>query len=278
MLEALLRLTNSNHDWRHGCLGLGKAIAECLAKDGYNLVLGYSSNRQAAEATRSELEKAHGITVIIIGGDIAAPATMEALFAAVQDNFGNECTAFVHNAGLYLGVTTAVTETQPTEEDTFEQKFDYYQKVYPQAFRRGLLLAQKCTGLKHVITISAPGCSTHSPPRIWYEIPGQAKAALEFLTRLHASALARQGVNVNCVVPYMYTKTEAWDSVAKKMGKSIEELKRFADNTPAGRWCDPTEIANVVAFLCSAKGSFVTGVILRLDGGLHLRPNTAVGQ
>ena len=252
------------------CAGIGLGIAKCLARDGYELVLGYSSDSEAAEKTKAELEKEHGIKVVTVAGDIAAPSTMQAIFDAVQTHFDNECTAFVHNAGLYLGTTTAVTEHQPTPDADFDKVWDYYQKVYPQAFKRGLQLAQKCTGLKHVITISSPGCNINYPPRVGYESPGQAKAAVEFLTRVHASALAAKGVNVNCIIPG-YTVTEAWDAVANKMGKSAEELKHFADKTPAQRWCDPTEIGDAAAFLCSSRASFITGVILPVDGGLRLQ-------
>ena len=241
-----------------------------MARDGYNLVLGYSSNTAAADKTKAELEKAHGIKVVTVGGDIAAPESMQAIFDAVQTHFSNECTAFVHNAGLYLGMTTAATEHQPSADGDFDKVWDYYQKVYPQAFKRGLQMALKCTGLKHVITISSPGCNINYPPRVGYENPGQAKAAVEFLTRVHASALAGQGINVNCIIPG-FTKTEAWDAVAKKMGKSSEEVMHFADKTPAQRWCDPTEIGDAAAFLCSDRGAFITGVILPVDGGLHLQ-------
>ena len=251
-------------------VGIGLGIAKCLARDGYDLVLGYSSNKVAADSVQAELEKAYGGKVVVVGGDIAAAATMQAIFDAVQAHFDNNCTAFVHNAGLYVGLTTATTEHQPAADDDFGKVWDYYQKVYPQAFKRGLQMAQKCSGLKHVVTVSSPGCNINYPPRVGYESPGQAKAAVEFLTRVHASALAKHGINVNCIIPG-YTKTEAWDAVANKMGKSAEEVMHFADKTPAQRWCDPTEIGDAVAFLCSSRGCFITGVSLPVDGGLHLQ-------
>lgn len=250
--------------------GIGLGIAQCLARDNYNLVLGYNSNKQAAERTKQQLEKDYGIQVVIVGGDIAAPVTMQNIFKAVRELFNSECTTFVHNAGLYLGITTESSEIQPTSDAAFDQTWDYYQKVYPQAFKRGLLLAQECKGLKHVLAISSPGCNATCPPRVGYETPGQAKAAVEFLVRVHASALASKGVNVNCIVPG-YIRTEAWTRMAEKMGRSTEQLEHFVDGTPAQRWADPSEIGEAAAFLCSTKGAFVTGVSLPVDGGLHLQ-------
>jgi len=154
------------------------AIAQCMARDGYSLVLGFHANKQAAEQTKQCLEEAHGIKVVVVGGDIAVPATMQHLFSAVEEHFENECTAFVHNAGLYVGITTEKTDLQPTADADFDQTWDYYQKVYPQAFKRGIMFALNCKGLKHVLAISSPGCNATSPPRITYENPGQAKVAV----------------------------------------------------------------------------------------------------
>ena len=243
------------------------------------LTTGYNANKQAAESTKQQLEEDYNIQVVIVGGDIAAASTMQKIFEAVQEHFGNECTAFVHNAGLFLGVTSDPSELQPNAlHAEFDQKWDYYQKVYPQAFKRGLLLAQKCNGLKHVLAISSPGCNATYPPRVGYEDPGQAKAAMEYLVRVHASALAGKGINVNCVIPGL-VKTEAWDRMAGELTKSTDALvlpwsehpERFAEASPAKRYAEPTEVGEVVAFLCSAKGSFVTGVSLPVDRGLHLQ-------
>lgn len=217
--------------------------------------------------------------MVIVGGDIAAATTMQNIFKAVEEHFDNNCAAFVHNAGLFLGITSDPSEVQPDAfVAEFDQKWDYYQKVYPQAFKRGLLLAQKCNGLKHVLAISSPGCNATYPPRVGYEDPGQAKAAMEFLVRVHASALAHKGINVNCVIPGM-VKTEAWDKMKAELAKTTDALtlplsqnpERFVEGSPAQRWAEPSEIGEVVAFLCSAKGSFVTGVSLPVDGGLHLQ-------
>lgn len=75
---------------------------------------------------------------------------------------------------------------------------------------------------------------------------------------------------MNCVVPGV-VRTEAWDRMAEKMGRPIEDLKHFTDDTPAQRWADPTEIGDAAAFSCSTRGAFVTGVSLPVDGGLHLQ-------
>jgi NAD(P)-dependent dehydrogenase (short-subunit alcohol dehydrogenase family) len=252
-----------------GTRGIGLGIAQCMARDGYNLVLGYHANHEAAQRTKDNLEKEYNIQVSCCSGDIALPETMEKLFEIVSNNFNNELTAFVHNAGLYVGVTTETTDIQPKVNDDFASVFDYYQKVYPCAFKRGLQLALKCTGLRHVIAVSSPGCNCNQTPQLSYEMPGQAKASMEFLVRIHARLLAEQDINVNCVIPGL-TKTEAWDCLVQKNFTNSDRIDTLVKNSPAGRFAEPSEIGEVVAFLCSSRGRFITGVALPIDGGLHL--------
>jgi NAD(P)-dependent dehydrogenase (short-subunit alcohol dehydrogenase family) len=252
-----------------GTRGIGLGIAKCLARDGYNLLLGYNSNHQAAEQTRETLQKEYGVQVYCCAGDIAVPETMEKLFEGVQTHFNNELTAFVHNAGLYVGITSGSNELQPKMTDDFDAVFEYYQKVYPRAFKRGLHLAVNCNGFRHAVAISSPGCNCNQPPQVTYEMPGQAKASMEFLVRLHGRILAKQGVTVNCVIPGLI-ETEAWDLIIEKTGKQSDMIKRLPEATPAGRWGQTSEIGEAVAFLCSSRAAFITGAVIPVDGGLHL--------
>lgn len=253
-----------------GTRGIGLGIARSLARDGYNLVLGYNSNHQAAEKTKDDLEKEFQVRVFCVPGDISLPETMQKLFDIIRDEFKNEITAFVHNAGLFVGVTTGVNENQPKMDDDFETIFEYYQKVYTRAFRRGLQMALKCNGLRYVVGMSSPGCNCNQAVPVVYEMPGQARASVEFLVRLHARILAKQGITVNCVIPGLI-KTEAWNGVIEKMpGLNEQVLEGMVKASPPERWGEISEVGDVVAFLCSPAAKFVTGVALPIDGGLHL--------
>jgi NAD(P)-dependent dehydrogenase (short-subunit alcohol dehydrogenase family) len=101
-------------------------------------------------------------------------------------------------------------------------------------------------------------------------MPGQAKASMEFLVRLYARKLAKQRITVNCVIPG-YTKTEAWDNISEKSKVPREVFETNVKNSPMARWAEPSEIGETVAFLCSSRGEFITGVALPVDGGLHLQ-------
>ncbi|WP_045116219.1 SDR family NAD(P)-dependent oxidoreductase [Plesiocystis pacifica] len=254
-----------------GTRGIGLGIANSLARDGYALVLGYNSNHDAAKESEAKLREAYGVEVATVAGDTAKPETMAKLFDVVRERFDNKLTAFVHNAGLYVGVTTPSTEGQPNPMDPdFEKVWEYYQLVYPRAFKRGLNAALACEGLRHVVAISSPGCNATQPPQVSYEAPGQGKSAMEFLVRLHARALAPKGITVNCVIPG-YTQTGAWQGVLANTPMTEEMLEGMMQaSTPMQRWLQTSEIGNAVAFLCSDQAKAVTGVALPVDGGLHL--------
>jgi NAD(P)-dependent dehydrogenase (short-subunit alcohol dehydrogenase family) len=95
---------------------------------------------------------------------------------------------------------------------------------------------------------------------------------MEFSIRHYALSAAPYGINCNVIVPGV-TKSDAWDKVAQQQGLSSKE-EMFAKNKgmiPVGEVAEAKDIGNVVAFLSGyGGGRFITGLSLRVDGGLHL--------
>jgi NAD(P)-dependent dehydrogenase (short-subunit alcohol dehydrogenase family) len=145
-----------------GTRGIGLGIAKEMVRDGYtDLVLGYNSDSEAAAKAKSLLEQMPGVHVECVGGDLSKKESMRALFQCVKDKFDNQLEAFVHNAGLYIGITST-SDSQPKTRDDFEDTWPYYYQVYVLAFKRGLEHALKCQGLKHVVAVSGQGCNCNS--------------------------------------------------------------------------------------------------------------------
>jgi 3-oxoacyl-[acyl-carrier protein] reductase len=100
------------------------------------------------------------------------------------------------------------------------------------------------------------------------------KAAVLSLSRLVADLYASDGIRCNAVAPGP-TATEAWlgagglaDQQAERTGKTREEvLSAVGSGRPLGRLAEPEEVANVIAFLCSDRASYVTGAAWSADGG-----------
>lgn len=268
-----------------GTRGIGFGISEQLAIDGYNLILGFNSNEEAAENTKNILESDYGIKVYTVKGDIAEAETVDKFFDCLENNFNSKLTALIHNAGLRLGITTPVaSESAKTAVDaqskfledgnlTSLARYDYYQNVYPKCFIRCIEKPVKYMedGNGYIVATSSPGCNANQTPRTPYMMPGTAKTVVEFLTRYYSILLASRRITVNVVIPG-FTKTEAWDGMtANSGGVEGERMQNMIQNiVPIKRWISPTEIGQVVAFLCSPKAASITGVALPVDGGRDL--------
>lgn len=268
-----------------GTRGIGLGIAEQLAVARYNLILGFNSNESAANETQKNLEAEYGIKVYTVKGDVAEAETIDKFFVCLENNFDGKLTALIHNAGLELGVTTPPTSEQaklaveaqskfPEESEIINlEKYDYYQNVYPKCFIRCVEKAVKYMedGNGYIVATSSPGCNTNQTPRTHYIMPGTGKTVVEFLTRYYARLLASRQITVNVVIPG-FTKTEAWHGMTKdKGGIEGERMQNMIQNmVPIKRWISPTEIGQVVAFLCSSQAASITGVALPIDGGRHL--------
>ncbi|NMG11738.1 SDR family oxidoreductase [Brasilonema sp. UFV-L1] len=267
-----------------GTRGIGWGISQQLAKDGYDLILGFNANEEAAHTAKATLESTYGRKVYLVKGDIAEESTIETIFKCLEDNFEGKLTALVHNAGLYVGLTTSTesseaisaakvtTQLLGTGNWTSFDKYDYYQNVYPKCFircvERAINYMEDENG--YIVAISSPGCNSSQTPKLQYALPGQAKAVVEFLARYYAKTLAPRRITVNVVIPG-FVKTQAWEFVTSTSGGVDSDIiKARIQNTPMQRWASPLEIGDVVAFLCSPKAAFITGVALPVDGGLHL--------
>jgi NAD(P)-dependent dehydrogenase (short-subunit alcohol dehydrogenase family) len=238
-----------------GTRGLGLAISRKLAAQGFNLVLGYNTNHSAAQAAREELEQQ--VTVVTIAGDVKQPATADALFKPIEDQFKGQLTALVHLAGY------AINAMLPGKF-TFEQ-YEEAQELYPKAFLRFMERALKymADGQGRVVVVSSHG--VHNPGKA-YAMLGPAKGALEVLAKHYALAIAPRGITVNIVAPG-YIRTEEWEHYRAAI-PYLDQLPPTV--TPMGRWGQPEDVAPVVAFLCSEESRFVTGQHIFIDGGTGL--------
>lgn len=191
-----------------GTRGIGRGISEALAEHGFDLLLGYGSNVDAAAAWADELQSKYGVKTAISGGDCAEIATIEGYFQTLDDKFaGQQLKAVIHNAGQYLGRTAnnceGIEDSEPRKFGSLLQEdgtvdfghMRYYHRIYAEAWVQLLERAvpRLCEG-GAVVGISSPGCNATQRPASSYDMNSCGKTVMETSARYYAKNLASRGI------------------------------------------------------------------------------------
>ncbi|WP_315803246.1 MULTISPECIES: SDR family oxidoreductase [unclassified Bradyrhizobium] len=232
-----------------GSRGIGAAIAERLAADGVAVVINYARAGQAAAQMVQRIEAAGG-RARAVQADIADPASAAALFDAAEQAFGG-VDILVNNAGtMVLGAFAELSDAD------FARQFEVN---VAGVFRTLREAARRLRDDGRIVNFSSSVVGLYQPR---YGAYAATKAATEAMTHVLAKELARRGVTVNAVAPGP-TETEMFLN-----GKTDEQLRAMAAANPFGRFGQPREIADVVAFLTSPEAGWVNGQVVRVNGGV----------
>ena len=225
--------------------GIGKACAEALAEDGYHVVLA------DVQDSVKDVAAALGGTGLIC--DMADPAAITAMFDHIEGEIG-PVAALVNNAGVAM------------PGDFLDYDLEAFERVININLRGVFVALQRAgrtmvdNGIKGaIINMSSINALVAIP-----SIPAYcaSKGGVMQLTKSASLALAQHGVRVNAVGPGSID-TEMMAGVNADPGA----MKMVMSRTPMLRVGTPQEIANVVAFLCSDKASYITGETIYVDGG-----------
>jgi len=236
--------------------GIGKAIALHLASLGADIVVNFFRNRAPAEQTAAEI-RALGRHAAVIKANVGDIEEIERLISQTTEIFTG-LDILIHNAAS--GFNYPILQQKP-------KGWDWTLNINARA---ALFLAQKAAPLMqargggHIVNISSPGAQRVLPD---YAVVGASKAALEALTRYLAVELAAMNILVNAVSPgVVLTEALQHFDAAQQTGIIESTIQR----TPARRLPTPTDIAGVVAFLCSPQASMIRGQVIVVDGGYTL--------
>ncbi|MET0972170.1 MAG: 3-oxoacyl-ACP reductase FabG [Thermoleophilaceae bacterium] len=229
-----------------GSRGIGAAIAKTLAREGWPVGVNYRSDSAAAEAVVKEITDAGG-RAKALKGDIADPDTADALFKALEEEFG-PVLVLVNNAGVRAdGLSPQI------DDEDWAKVIDTNLSAAFRLTRRALRPMIRARYGRVVNIASIVGQRAN---------PGQAnyaasKAGLIAMTKTVAAEVARRGVTVNAVAPGLI-ETDMTEGIAEKL----------LEHVPARRPGTPEDVAECVRFLASDGAGYVTGVCLTVDGGL----------
>jgi len=229
--------------------GIGSAIAERLAQDGFSVVVNYSGSEGEASALAKKIN-ANGGRAITVQADVSKPADVARLFDAAEKEFGG-VDVLVNNAGIMPLAKIA---------DAEDAIFDRIVAVNLKGTFNGLREAAKRLrdgGRIINFSTSVVGMKLET-----YGIYAATKSAVETLTAILAKELRGKSITVNAIAPGP-TATDLF-----LHGKSQELIDRFAKMNPLERLGTPQDIAAVVAFLAGPDGSWINGQVLRANGGL----------
>ena len=241
--------------------GIGWATAQRLAADVDHVAL-LDLREDAARARAAELGAAH----IGVACDVSAEASVAAAVGAVLERFGR-IDILVNNAGI--GEQAAPT----LEQDV--AAFDRVLNVHVRGtflMSRAAARAMLAQGSGAIVNIASIAGLAGIPTRNAY---GAAKAGIHAMTRSMATEWGRGGIRVNAIAPG-YVRTALIDKLAQEGKVDTGAIERRA---PLGRLARPEEIAEAAWFLASPAASYITGVVLNVDGGwLALgAPESALG-
>jgi 3-oxoacyl-[acyl-carrier protein] reductase len=229
--------------------GIGAAVAERLARDGFAMVLNYAGNAAPAEALARKIEQAGG-RAVTAQADVSDPDAVRRLFDRAEAAFGG-VDVLVSAAGIM-----PLAPIAETDDATFDRIVATNLKGTFNGLREA---ARRLRRGGRIVTFSSSAVGLLMPTYAAYTA---AKAGVEAMTHILAKELRGQDITVNAVAPGP-TATALF-----LKGKPQEVIDRFAKAAPLERLGTPADVAGVVAFLAGPDGAWVNGQILRANGGI----------
>lgn len=240
--------------------GLGLGIATALAREGANVLLVGRSGERLAENCKAINAEGKG-KADWVWGDLADDNFVDAMTSAVKEKLG----------GIDILVNNTGGPTPGTSEEMTADKLDtYFQSMVLRVITltNALLPQMKEQRFGRILTVASSGVLE---PISNLALSNTLRAALVGWNKTLATEVAGLGITANMLLPGRI-HTDRIDELdganAKRQGKSVEEIRTASvKSIPAGRLGQVEEFAAAGAFLCSVPASYITGTMLRVDGG-----------
>ena len=229
--------------------GIGAAVAERLATDGFTVVINYSANAKSAETLARKIEGKGG-RALAVKADVADAGAVRGMFDAAQAAFGG-VDVLVNNAGIMK-----LARIADSDDALFDQQIAVNLKGGFNAMREA---GKRLRDGGRIVNFSTSVVGTRLET---YGVYAATKSAIETMTAILSKEMRGRNITVNAVAPGPISTDLFLE------GKSPELVERMAKMNPLERLGTPEDIAAVVAFLVGPDGGWVNGQVLRANGGM----------
>ena len=229
--------------------GIGAAIAERLAKDGFTVIVNYSGNAAPAEQLALKIEQ-NGGRALTAKADVSDAEAVRRMFDAAETAFGG-VDVVVNNAGIMM-----LSAIAGADDAHFDRQISVNLKGTFNTLREA---GKRLRDGGRIINFST---SVVGVKLETYGVYAATKAAVETLTAIMSKEMRGRNITVNAVAPGP-TATDLFLN-----GKSDELVARMSKMNPLERLGTPQDIAAAVAFLAGPDGSWINGQVLRANGGM----------
>ena len=241
--------------------GLGYAAAELLAKEGCRVAIN-GRDEGRIKASAEKMQKDTGTQVIGLAGDASEASTPEKLIQQTVKAFGGLDILITNTSGPVSG------SIEVLDEAAWQKGIDLCLMAHVRLIKAALPHLRK-SDAPSVLTVTSYSVKQPIPNLL---ISNSVRAATVGLTKSLALELGREGIRLNSVLPG-WTATERVGEImearAKNNNSTVEaEFARQVAEIPLGRMARPEEFANAAVFLVSPAASYITGVMLNVDGGV----------
>ncbi len=245
-----------------GSSGIGQGCAIVLAEQGYDVAITYSRNREGADATREQVEKLHR-RCFVYHAALEEKGVAESIVKQARHDLGR-LDLLISNAGRDTR-NSILTATREDLQYIVDTNFIGYLMAAGEAAR--IMVRDETRGSILFVT-STRGESAHPDDFVY----GGIKAAINRAAQSLALELSAYGIRVNCIAPGATRVRPHSPPPGAKAGDIIKGRPFYPieDSIPLGRMGVPRDTGELAAFLASDKGSYITGAVIRVDGGLTL--------
>ena len=256
-----------------GSRGIGRAIATALVSEGAKVVIA-SRTQSNLDETKAELEELAPGNVHAISASMTDPASIGRVVAESRDRFGPISIAISNVIGH---VIDAEKEGSGPGAGTFESmSIDGYREEFTQLLVSSWALARACVpdmrkaGWGRICNISS-GVAREPSTFLPHLLPNVVRPSTAGMHRLFAARLAPAGITVNNILTgsiLTERNRSYWVWLARERGITVAEATQdMTDRIPIGRFGEPSEMAALVAFLCSDRARMITGQSIPVTGG-----------